>query len=286
MPIASSVPMTSRPCASGRPASGPRQPRRVAPSLEPARAPAHRDSRGAARRGGRPRRRPPGRRPRRGRRRRRGLPRRLLRAHAPGGRARGRARARRARPAGLGPRGHRALAPALARRLPPRRRRGRPVLRRRPRRQARRRPPRLQHRDQALAAAVDGQVVVPTVYTVRTSDQDPATRAWAYVEPPVEDLVGTGRLDPAALAVLFGDAPLVAARQARPVLLASAGGRPPDAAAVRRHAAADLGAASAGRLTRGTCNAARLAKKGHTCGAVSETRPERRDFSGSHGRPI
>ena len=50
---------------------------------------------------------------------------------------------------------------------------------------------------------------MPTVYTVRTSDQDPATRAWAYVEPPVEDLVGTGRLDPAALAVLFGDAPLV-----------------------------------------------------------------------------
>ena len=26
---------------------------------------------------------------------------------------------------------------------------------------------------------------MPTVYTVRTSDQDPATRAWAYVEPPV-----------------------------------------------------------------------------------------------------
>lgn len=34
-----------------------------------------------------------------------------------------------------------------------------------------------QHRAPALAAAVDGQVVVPTVYTVRTSDQDPATRA-------------------------------------------------------------------------------------------------------------
>ena len=75
------------------------------------------------------------------------------------------------------------------------------------------------------------------------------------------------------------------AREACPVLLAAAGRRASDPAAVRRHAAADLGAAGAGRLTRGTCGAARLAKKGHTSGAVYAERPEHRDFSGSHGRP-
>ena len=54
-----------------------------------------------------------------------------------------------------------------------------------------------------------------------------------------------------------------------------AGRRASDPAAVRRHAAEDLGAASAGRLTRGLkCNEARMAKKGHKCGAVSEKRPE------------
>ena len=55
--------------------------------------------------------------------------------------------------------------------------------------------------------------------------------------------------------------------------------------AVRRHAAADLGAVGAGRLTRGTCGAARLVKNGHTSGAVSAECPERRAFSGSHRRP-
>ena len=43
------------------------------------------------------------------------------------------------------------------------------------------------------------------------------------------------------------------AREACPVLLAPAGRRSSDPAAVRRHAAEDLGAAGAGRLTRGTC---------------------------------
>ena len=62
------------------------------------------------------------------------------------------------------------------------------------------------------------------------------------------------------------------AGEARQVLLAPAGGRASDPAAVRRHAAEDLGAA-------------RLAKKGHTAGAVSAERPERRDVSGWHSRP-
>ena len=48
---------------------------------------------------------------------------------------------------------------------------------------------------------------------------------------------------------------------------------------------ADLGAAGAGRLTRGPCDAATWRPNGHTLGAVSAERPERRAFSGSHGRP-
>ena len=69
------------------------------------------------------------------------------------------------------------------------------------------------------------------------------------------------------------------------VLLAPAGGRTSDPAAVRRHVAADLGAAGAGRLTRGPCDAATWRPNGHTLGAVSAERPERRAFSCSHGRP-
>ena len=46
------------------------------------------------------------------------------------------------------------------------------------------------------------------------------------------------------------------AGEACQVLLAPAGGRTSDPAAVRRHVAADLGAAGAGRLTRGPCDAA------------------------------
>ncbi len=60
------------------------------------------------------------------------------------------------------------------------------------------------------------------------------------------------------------------------VLLVPVGRRASDAAAVLRHATEDLGAASAGRLTRGECYEARLAKKGHKCGAVSEECPESR----------
>ena len=66
------------------------------------------------------------------------------------------------------------------------------------------------------------------------------------------------------------------------VLPAPAGRRASAAAAVRRHAAEDLGAASAGRLTRGTGNAARLAKKWHKCGAVSEKCLENRASSRPH----
>ena len=53
-------------------------------------------------------------------------------------------------------------------------------------------------------------------------------------------------------------------------------------AAVRRHVAADLGAAGAGRLTRGTGNAVRLAKQWPTCGAVSEKCRENRASSRPH----
>ena len=53
-----------------------------------------------------------------------------------------------------------------------------------------------------------------------------------------------------------------AASQARPLLLAVAGGEPPDPTPVRGDAAADLGAPSPGRLTRGECKDAGLAKRG------------------------
>ena len=72
------------------------------------------------------------------------------------------------------------------------------------------------------------------------------------------------------------------AREACQVLLAPAGGRTSNPAAVRRHVAADLGAAGAGRLTRGTGNAVRLAKKWPTCGAVSEKCRENRASSRPH----
>ena len=57
------------------------------------------------------------------------------------------------------------------------------------------------------------------------------------------------------------------------LLLAPAGGRSSEPATLRRDAAEDLGAAGAGRLTRGRVQR-RLAKKGHKCGAVSEKCPE------------
>ena len=65
-------------------------------------------------------------------------------------------------------------------------------------------------------------------------------------------------------------------------LLAPAGGRASDPAAVRRHVAEDLGAAGAGRLTRGTGNAVRLAKQWPKCGAVSEKCRENRASSRPH----
>ena len=64
------------------------------------------------------------------------------------------------------------------------------------------------------------------------------------------------------------------AGEACQVLLAPAGGRSSEPAAFRRDAAEDLGAAGAGRLMRGECNEARMAKTRHTCGAVSEKCPE------------
>ena len=57
------------------------------------------------------------------------------------------------------------------------------------------------------------------------------------------------------------------------VLLAPAGGRASEPAALRRDAAEDLGAAGAGRLTRSQVQR-KLATKGHKCGAVSEKCPE------------
>ena len=59
-----------------------------------------------------------------------------------------------------------------------------------------------------------------------------------------------------------------AAGQARPVLLAPAGGEPPDAAAVRVDAPADLGAARADRLTGVRCRRP-WAKRGRKAGEVS-----------------
>ena len=63
------------------------------------------------------------------------------------------------------------------------------------------------------------------------------------------------------------------AGEACAVLLAPAGGRSSEPATLRRDAAEGLGAAGAGRLTRGRVQR-RLAKKGHKCGAVSEKCPE------------
>ena len=61
-----------------------------------------------------------------------------------------------------------------------------------------------------------------------------------------------------------------AAGQARPLLLAPAGGEPSDAAAVRGDAPADLGAAGADRLTDNGGRRPSLAKNGRNAGEVSE----------------
>ena len=79
-------------------------------------------------------------------------------------------------------------------------------------------------------------------------------------------------LPPGIQALVADESPAAAgenrrpAGEARQILLAPAGGRSSEPAAVRRHAAEDLGAAGAGRLTRGRVQR-RLAKKGHKCGA-------------------
>ena len=51
--------------------------------------------------------------------------------------------------------------------------------------------------------------------------------------------------------------------ETRALLLAAAGGESPDSAPVRGDAPADLGATGPGRLTRGKCKDAGLAKRGH-----------------------
>ena len=96
----------------------------------------------------------------------------------------------------------------------------------------------------------------------------------AQTGPAAADQALVAHESPAAAGENWGPA-----GEACAVLLAPAGGRSSDPAAVRRHAAEDLGATRAGRLTRGVCNAVRLAKKGHTCGAVSEKSTESKGSS-------
>ena len=72
-------------------------------------------------------------------------------------------------------------------------------------------------------------------------------------------------------------------REACAVLLAPPGGRAPDPAAVRRHAAEDLGATGAGRLTRGlSATKPAWRRNGTSCGAVSEKCLESRGSSRFH----
>ena len=68
------------------------------------------------------------------------------------------------------------------------------------------------------------------------------------------------------------------------LLLAPAGTRASDPAAVRRHAAEDLGAAGAGRLTRGRVQRSPPGEEGYKCGAVSEECPDSRGSSRLHVR--
>ena len=100
---------------------------------------------------------------------------------------------------------------------------------------------------------------------------------WQQTGPAASDQTLVAHESPAAAGEDRGPA-----REAGQVLLAPAGGRTSNPAAVRRHVAADLGAAGAGRLTRGTGNAVRLAKKWPTCGAVSEKCREHRASSRPH----
>ena len=107
------------------------------------------------------------------------------------------------------------------------------------------------------------------------------TKAAATERPGLQPGQPLAQADPAAgdQALVADESPAAAgenrrpAGEARQILLAPAGGRSSEPAALRRDAAEDLGAAGAGRLTRGRVQR-RLAKKGHKCGAVSEKCPE------------
>ena len=125
-------------------------------------------------------------------------------------------------------------------------------------------------------------VVVPSFPSERSA---PATECPGL--QPGQPLAQT-RPAAAGQALVAHESPAAAGENRRPageacqVLLAPAGGRASDPAAVRRHVAEDLGAAGAGRLTRSRVQRS-LAKKGHTCGAVSEKCPE---SSGSSRFPV
>ena len=106
------------------------------------------------------------------------------------------------------------------------------------------------------------------------------TRIFKYVDFPfVAGADGTRLIVPSGQALVAHESPAAAGKNWGPageacqVLLAPAGGRASEPATLRRDAAEDLGAAGAGRLTRGRVQR-RLAKKGHQCGAVSEKCPE------------
>src|SRR5450759_3213974 len=79
-----------------------------------------------------------------------------------------------------------------------------------------------------------------------------------------------------------------AAGQARPLLLAPAGGESPDAAAVRGDAQTDLGAARADRLTGGGCHGVRLGEErtqgGRAVREMSSGTRHRTDSSAPGGR--
>ena len=125
-------------------------------------------------------------------------------------------------------------------------------------------------------------VVVPSFPSERSA---PATECPGL--QPGQPLAQT-RPAAAGQALVAHESPAAAGENRRPageacqVLLAPAGGRASDPAAVRRHVAEDLGAAGAGRLTRSRVQRS-LAKKGHKCGAVSEKCPE---SSGSSRFPV
>ena len=61
-----------------------------------------------------------------------------------------------------------------------------------------------QDRDQALSAAAAGQTVVATAYLVRGTAPSPEADAYRYAEPRLDQIAATGRIDPAAIAVVTG----------------------------------------------------------------------------------